>query len=237
MPQRRPQPKQKMKRTPIYEIARQAGATFRVEAGWNVIESFSRQGGTLVAGQGVGLADRSARTRIRLQGVGVEALLRRWRNLPPLAINEGAPFGAGHCYRLRHDLYFLSLPPGAATETVAVAEGQIRTEDGLITITDVTHGQAELWLVGPLASRLLSRLCGLDFHPHTFPDLTAKESSVAKTQQLLIRRDLGPYRGYVLIGARSLGAYLWQTIEEAGHDLSFALLDERALVEMEGDAL
>ena len=225
-----------MKRTPIYDTARQIGATFREEAGWHVIESFNRQGGATVARQGVGLADRSTRTKIRLQGDGAAALLLRWHNLPSLAINEGASFAAGHYYRLRHDLYFLSLPPGAAAETVGAAEGQVETEDGLITVTDITHGRAELWLVGPAAARILSRLCGLDFHPVSFPNLTAKESSVAKTQQLIIRCDLGSYPAYALIGARSLGAYLWRTIEEAGHDLPFTLLDEIAINELKGDA-
>jgi heterotetrameric sarcosine oxidase gamma subunit len=88
----------------------------------------------------------------------------------------------------------------------------------LITVTDVTHGNAELWLIGPNSAELLSRLCGLDFHDSQFPNGTAKQSSLAKTTQLIIRRDLGDVPTYALIGGRSLAAYLWQTILEAGQD-------------------
>ncbi len=37
--------------------------------------------------------------------------------------------------------------------------------DKFITITDVTHGKSEILVVGPYSQGLLSKLCGLDFHP------------------------------------------------------------------------
>ena len=88
-------------------------------------------------------------------------------------------------------------------------------------MTDVTHGRAQFRLTGPGTVDLLSRLCALDFDDSRFPDGTARQTSVAKTTQLVIRDDLheGTGPSYRLIGARSLAAYLWQTILEAGRDL------------------
>lgn len=225
-----------MKRTPIYELGQAAGAVFVADSGWSVIDRFPQRGGAGLAREGVGLADRSARGKILLQGDGAGELLARWQGVRELAVHEGAACGEGHCFRLRHDIYFLSMPPGLETATVTAGEGAVTAADGLVTITDVTHGRAELWLVGPAARQLLSRLCGLDFHPDAFPNLTAKQSSVAKTQQLVIRRDVGRNPAYALIGARSLGAYLWQTVGAAGHDLPFALLGKAGLHELEGEA-
>ena len=93
----------------------------------------------------------------------------------------------------------------------------------------VTHGQADLVLIGPFSMDLLSRLCGLDFHSKHFPNLTAKQSSVAKTRQLILRRDLGEHLAFSLIGARSLADYLWQMIFEAGQDLNIAPVGQSAL--------
>ena len=59
----------------------------------------------------------------------------------------------------------------------------------------------------------------------------AKQSSVAKTTQLIIRRDLGEQPAYALIGGRSLAAYLWQTIMEAGQDLDIQPVGNAVLVE------
>ena len=85
----------------------------------------------------------------------------------------------------------------------------------MVTVTDVTHGRAQLRLSGARAAELLSRLCALDFHPDHFPDGAARQTSVAKTTQLVIRDDVDGGLSYSLIGARSLGGYLWRTILEA----------------------
>jgi heterotetrameric sarcosine oxidase gamma subunit len=93
----------------------------------------------------------------------------------------------------------------------------------------MTHGRAELRLIGPASAELLSRLCGLDFHPSAFPNLTARQSSLAKTTQLIIREDIGALPAYSLVGARSLGAYLWLAIMQAGRDLDIGPLGQAAL--------
>jgi sarcosine oxidase gamma subunit len=62
-------------------------------------------------------------------------------------------------------------------------------------------------------------LCGLDFHPAAFPKGSAKQSSVAKTTQLVVCHDLAETAAYSIIGGRSLAAYLWETILVAGRDL------------------
>ena len=89
----------------------------------------------------------------------------------------------------------------------------------MMTVTDVTHGRAQLRLSGPRAAELLSHMCALDCHPDHFPDGTARQTSVAKTTQLAIRDDVDGVLSYALVGARSLGAYLWATIQEAARGL------------------
>ena len=101
--------------------------------------------------------------------------------------------------------------------------------DQFITITDVTHGRSEILVIGPSSPELLSKLCGLDFHPSIFPDMVAKQSSFAKTSQLIIRRDIVGLVAFSIIGARSLGEYLWSTIIEAGREWDITLLGQSAL--------
>jgi heterotetrameric sarcosine oxidase gamma subunit len=222
------------KETASYTSAQSEGATFTEEAGWLVPQQFGDgEAARQIARQGVALADRSAWGRVTIAGAGSEGLVRRIWNATALPVNRGEAVAAGYVYRLRHDRYFLSTPPGRAADAIIMVEGAVAAADGLITVTDQSHGQAELWLVGPMASTLLGRLCGLDFHPTQFPNLCARESSVAKTKQLIVRRDVGAVHAYALIGARSLGAYLWQTIITAGQGLPFALLGEAPLRQLE----
>lgn len=87
-------------------------------------------------------------------------------------------------------------------------------------------------LIGPHSGELLSRLGGLDFHREQFPNLTAKQSSVAKTRQLILRQDLGKHLAFSLVGDRSLATYLWRTIIEAGQDLNIAPIGQSAMVRL-----
>lgn len=212
------------KETPLVATAQAAGATFTDEAGWQIADAFGNVDDEIAAARHtVALVDRSANGKILVEGEGAtDALGAAW-DVPSLAINEGATVDAAAVYRLRDDVYFVSTPPGEEGTHLAALEAAAQESAGEVTVTDVTHGRSELHLIGPSAAELLGRLCGLDFHPAHFPDGTAKQSRVAKTNQIIIRRDVGgivPLPAYILIGGRSLAAYLWETILEAGRDLS-----------------
>lgn len=199
------------KHTPIYEIAKKLDAEFAELDGWQVAHRF----GQAADMESVALSDQSHNGKIRIEGRTAGMML----DADELAVGAGKAVKYGRIYRLRRDLFFVTTEAG----TVADVAGSLTTlaadQPDLITVTDVTHGNAELWLIGPQSTELLSRLCGLDFHDSQFPNGTAKQSSVAKTTQLIIRRDLGDVPAYAIIGGRSLAAYLWQTILEAGQDL------------------
>jgi sarcosine oxidase, subunit alpha len=171
------------------------------------------------ASMGVALLDDSANGKVMVQGTAAAAALAAAWGTPALGIGEGAAAGPGGVYCLRSDLYLVHMPAGAAQTAAAELLAAVATLDGLVTITDVTHGRVELRLIGPRSADLLSRLCGLDFHPQAFPNRSARYSSVAKTRQLVIRRDVGDLPAYTLVGGRSYAAYLWQTVLQAGVDL------------------
>ncbi|MCA9924075.1 MAG: aminomethyltransferase family protein [Anaerolineales bacterium] len=213
-----------IKQTPIYEIAKKSNAEFSEQGGWQIAQNF----GKAVSMESVALCDQSHNGKIRIEGKTAGAMLQA----DELAIGGGKAVEAGRIYRLRRDLFFVMTEAGAVADVVLSLTNQAANHPDLITVTDVTHGSAELWLIGPNSAELLSRLCGLDFHDSQFPNGTAKQSSVAKTTQLIIRRDLGEHPAYALIGGRSLAAYLWQTILEAGQDLGIQPVGNAVLAEL-----
>ena len=88
-------------------------------------------------------------------------------------------------------------------------------------------------MIGPASQELLSKVCGLDFHPSVFPNETAKQSSLAKTTQLIIRRDIGKLPAFSIIGAQSLGPYVWDTPMEAGREFGIVPIGRAALAALE----
>jgi heterotetrameric sarcosine oxidase gamma subunit len=139
--------------------------------------------------------------------------------MPTLAINQGAVIPDGVVYRLRQDLFLLNTAVAGETAVHANLEEAIQAQVVFVTVTDGTHGRFQFQLRGERSPVLLSRVCGLDFHDSQFPNLTAKQSSVAKTAQIIMRQDVDEVRAYFLLGARSLAVYVWQTLQQAGQDL------------------
>ena len=230
------------KLTPLYRLAEKAGARFSGRHGWLVADGYGPVEGEVAAARGrVALADNSANGKVVAEGKEAESVVRSAWPAAELDIGQGTVAGPGHIVRLRADLFFVSTAPGRETEAVAALNTTVRQEGAFVTVTDITHGRSELKIVGPLSAELLSRLCGLDFHPEAFPNLSARQSSVAKTNQLIIRSDSVSASGgegitaFSLIGARSLAAYLWETILEAGRDLDIVPIGQAALEQLVGD--
>lgn len=218
------------KYSPISTKARKSGVEFVIQDGWQVPRVFSTVDKEVAAGrEAVALADTSANGKIQVEGDTAESLLQRVWNVSKLDIGVGAEVGSSQVFRLRGDLFFVRTLPGGEEEALNSLAQSDQDFDELVTVTDITHGRSELLLIGPNSAELLSRLCGLDFYPSKFPNLTAKQSSVAKIKQLILRRDISELPVYALIGDRSLAAYLWETILEAGRDLKITPMGRAAL--------
>lgn len=207
-----------VKQSPIYSQALKMGARFTEGAGWQIPALFSMPESEETAARTyAALADVSDRGKLFVEGEMAETIL----NLSgTLAVGEGVEQDGRTIFRLRADQFFVSTPAGEVETVTAELTAAAQNAEGLVTVTDMTHGRSQFLVIGPKAADLLGRLCGLDFHDRQFPNLSARQSSVAKTRQLILRHDYGSLPVYALIGSRSLAGYLWETTLEAGRDLS-----------------
>lgn len=182
---------------------------------------------------GCGLADVSPHGKLQIEGAAALEVVRAGFGDAPEAIHAGTYGPFGHLVRLRPDLFYLSTPPGGEAEAAALLEAAIARLGVFVTVTDLTHGLADLCLIGPASALVLSQLCGLDFRGAAFPDLAAKQTSVAKTRQLVRRRDFGPIPSFSLAGEQSVAAYLWQALTAAGAEHGLRPVGVEALGELE----
>jgi sarcosine oxidase, subunit alpha len=108
------------------------------------------------------------------------------------------------------------------------------SDDGLVSVVDVTHGRAMMRLSGTDAPRVLSKLCAIDFADTATPQGSAFRSSVAKVATDIIRDDLPGSgtveRSYLLHCDRSVGQYLFDTLLDAGREFGI----ERAGFSVDG---
>lgn len=139
----------------------------------------------------------------------------------PVAEALGVPFGRSE----RHpagtlivgsgpDEWTLIAPAGTAAE---VPSG-VRSEGGLTTVVDVTHGRALVRLTGADAANLLSKVCAVDLSDAVTPNGAAFRSSVAKLVTDVVRDDVSGERSYLLHCERSSGQFLFDSLLDAGRE-------------------
>ena len=228
-----------IKLTPLHAVTEALGATWVEAAGWRFPTHYTSPEKEIAAARaGVGLADVSPHGKVQIEGARALQALRAAFGQAPDTVGGHAAVEAGGLYRLRADMFYLSTPPGGEAEAcrrieAAAARITAAGAGGLVTVTDLTHGLADLRLIGPAAPDVLRRVCGLDFSDAAFPNHSARQSSLAKTHQLILRRDFGPLRAYTTIGARSLAAYVWGVLMEAGESLGIVPVGVAALTALE----
>ena len=215
-----------VKLTPLHSTAQRLGATFTEKRGWRIPEVYTTSEAEIAAAQGsLALADETPNGKLLLEGDQAESLLMDVFDIDSLKINEGSD----NIFRLRNDLFFIGTPPGGEISAQKKLTTTMTASEQFATVTDITHGRAEIRVIGPHSQELLSKVCGLDFHPSVFPNETAKQSSLAKTTQLIIRRDIGELPAFSIIGVQSLGPYVWDTMMEAGREFGVVPIGRAAL--------
>ena len=212
--------------TSLYSIAQRLGATFTEQREWCIPEVYTTlEAEVAAARERIALADEMPNGKLLVEGDQAESVLMDAFDLGSLKINEGRD----GIYRLRNDLFFISTPSGREVSAQKKLTTASATSEQFVTVTDVTHGRAEIRVIGPDSQALLSKVCGLDFHPSAFPNEAAKQSSLAKTTQLIIRRDIGELPAFSIIGTQSLGPYVWDTMMEAGKEFGLVPIGRTAL--------
>lgn len=197
-----------MNRSPLHHHLESLGADFEENEGW-LVSTFEAR----APGHGVALIDASHRGRVRVEGPDAAKTVKA----NGLGVGEGASLKGGEVFCSRPDLFFI-LGATSVPKT---------KKKSWVDCREMTHGSAEIWVVGPQATRLLSRVCGLDFRD--FPNRHLKSSSVAKTTQHVFRRDFDGITAFALVGPASLAVYLWRTLTEAAHGLDLRILDSKVL--------
>ncbi len=220
--------------SPLYTTTQRLGAQFTDVAGWRVVERYtSVEAEVIAARERVALADVTPHGKLHIEGTAALEAVKAAFGSAPEQIGSGISVNMGQLYRLRHDQFYLSTPPGEESTAQARLEAVIAAGALFVTVTDQTQGLADLRLLGPASRAVLSKLCGLNFHPEAFPNRAARQTSLAKTKQLILRRDFGSLPAYTIIGAQSLSAYVWEAIMQAGREFGMVAVGLKALRELE----
>ena len=95
------------------------------------------------------------------------------------------------------------------------------------------RGDSHCWLAvtGEQAAEMFSKVCGVDLRPHKFALGNIAQTSVAKTNVIVIRQDLGQTLSYYILCDISATEFLWDCLldamqEYAGSPVGISALED-----------
>ena len=111
--------------------------------------------------------------------------------------------------------------PDEVAAAVAGLDGL--SEQEFMTALDWTHSRAMFRVTGADATRMLEKVCGIDWGDHMTPDGAVLSASVALTTCDLARNDAGGTPSYLVFCDRSFGQYLFDALIDAGNEFGLTV--------------
>lgn len=212
------QPKQFIRRSPVYRKLEQLGAVFGEFAG-----------GACALGFGVGATEEEAGTRelalIDLSPMpragyrGPQALpwLRAQKLVITLENNQGAIQREGSLAVRLSDGDVLLLGNLRGNSELLDRLGKEHSQEQPNGVYQVLRADSSPWFLvsGRLAPEMLAKLCGVDLSPEVFAQLEVAQTSVARAGAIIVRWDLGQTPAYHLLPGAALAEFLWDCLMDA----------------------
>jgi heterotetrameric sarcosine oxidase gamma subunit len=220
-------------RSPMERQAKAAGARFETRDGWSVAVGYaSLEQEREACRRAAGWADVSHLGKLELHASNRDDLAAMVAQ-----VADGATLELGTATRAA-DAWWLPLTadravvvcepatlPGLRDRLEEAAGGASAT----VSVVDATCKYAALTLVGPLAREVFARFSAIDLRPRVTPVLGFRPGSVARTPGMVVRE--GEERFLMLFGW-ALGAYVWETVADAGAHLGGSPVGVDALDEV-----
>lgn len=198
-----------------------SAARLELRTGWVVPQVYTTSAEeTAALRDRVGLIDISALGKLSLKGAKADGIITANLGESPTQPGEVIAVISTRLLvaKLTADELLILTPPGAEQKTSASLEAEIASQNTFVSIINQTSELVGLSVAGPKSTRVLRKLCPLDFNDTDFSHLHVAQSSFAKTRATIIRRDQGEIPAFELFADRSYGGYLWDTILDAGQE-------------------
>ena len=113
---------------------------------------------------------------------------------------------------------------GTAGEAAEAVEGLEQSDSSdFVSCLDWTHGRALFRVTGNEATRMLEKVCSLDWSDPMTPDGAVASASVAKVTCDIARNDVGGVASYLVFCDRSFGQYLFDALIDAGDEFGLVV--------------
>jgi homocysteine S-methyltransferase len=214
------------RRSPLHELARQAGARFVVRDGWEVASTYGSATAEIAACRAaVGMADCSHMGKLELRGPAdaLAECLERHAGLPLMPGFAGEEDGTWWCPLTADRALVL-----VTRSDVGALQDVLRSELGAAgaTVDDVTATFAAVALTGPAVDDMAVPLADIGVGQDVLPQRAFVEGTIAGVEAIVLRER--PDRLLVLCES-ARAERLWRSLSDAGRPLGAAHVGVDAL--------
>lgn len=257
-PYRQPATARGVRRSPLHEHLKARGAVFGETAGWERANWFAKDGQEreyryswkrqnwfdnqreehIALRTGVGLLDMSSFGKIRVDGPGALSFFQRLcanqmdveagRLVYTQMLNTRGGIESDLTVTRLSETSFLLVVPGATLQR-DLAWLRRHVDGDVVTILDVTAGEAVLPLMGPKAREILARCSPNDFSNEAHPFGVAKEIEIGMGLARAHRVTYVGELGWELYVSADQAAHVWETLVEAGAESGLRLCGLHAM--------
>lgn len=208
-------PQAELRRSFHYRDLIAAGARFRRLGDGMVAANYGR-GDEAPSAQTLGLVDLSPLPRAGFKGPKMADWLA----------SRGAALGdeSNRAYRILGGALAARLAPGEVLllgrldgNASPIAEIEAAWTYDATGVWPVPRRDASFWFMvtGEKAAGMFAKICGVDLRPRSFLNLAIAQTSVARTNCILIRDDLGDVPAFHLLGDSASASFMWTSVLDA----------------------
>jgi heterotetrameric sarcosine oxidase gamma subunit len=207
-------------RTPMERAALAAGARFEVRDGWNVAAGYgSPERERAAVRETAGWADVSHLGKLEVHASNADdlaAIVAQAADGATLELSSATRAADAWWLPLTADRAIVVCDSAALPGLRDRLEEAAGSASATVSVIDATCKYAALTLVGPLAREVFARFSAVDVRPAVLPVGGFRPGSIARTPGHLVRE--GEDRFLLLFGW-AVGAYVWETVADAGAHL------------------
>jgi len=223
-------PQDALRRSFHYRDLVAAGARFR-PLGDGMIAADYGGADEIAAARNLGLVDLSPLPRAGFKGPG----MADWFG------SKGAPLGAdsNRAYPTPGGMLAARLAPGEVLllgaldgDDTAIADLERAWNYDIAGVWPVPRREASFWFMvtGKHAAAMFAKICGVDLRPKSFANHAIAQTSVARTNCIVIRSDLPSVLAYHLLGDSASASFMWTSVLDAMAEFGGTLIGHDALL-------
>jgi sarcosine oxidase subunit gamma len=101
----------------------------------------------------------------------------------------------------------------------------------------VPRRDASFWfaITGEESSTMFAKICGVDLRPRSFANLSIAQTSVARTNCIVIRADIGEVSAFHLLGDSASASFMWTSLLDAMTEFGGRAVGLDALLRLSAD--